>query len=100
MTITIIPFLAEDNEFKSLQVIEHSLHKMALWFNEQWGSYRDKCLITTTTAKNSWPITTEYATDPSDSDTHNDSSINYATAASVLFGMHIFTLIVWVHLKI
>jgi len=60
------------------------------------GSYREECLVTSTSSEPS--TSREYTT--TFSGTQNTSNVNYITAASVLIGMHIFTLIVWVHLRI
>ena len=88
--------------FRSLQVVEHSLQKTTAWLHEKWGSYHEQCIVTTTTTVK----TTKPATSTADVKTTIDngskitSSVNYMTAATILLGMHIFTLIIWVHLRI
>ena len=89
--------LGEGHDFKSLQVKEHLLHKTLLWLYEKWGIFQNDCIITTTMS--SQPTTSDSST-PDDNGTSHLSYTNYLTAACILFGMHIFTLTIWVHLKI
>ena len=85
-----------------MEVIEHSLHKTILWLHENWGSFNEECLTTTPgTTENPQPGQTTLGDKTTTAGGRpNTSNINYTTAASVLLGMHIFTLIVWVHFKI
>ena len=92
-------FSDEGNQFKSLQVIEHFLHKTIVWFHENWGSFQNECSVTTTTISSN-PTTLDDSSNPAENGTYYPLSANYLTAACILFGMHIFTLTVWAHLKI
>ena len=92
-------YIAESNDLLSLEVLEHSFTKIVLWFHENWGSYHDECLLTTTTTKSTEPGTTQDVTSI-DNGTQNTSNVNYKTAACILLGMHFFTLIIWLHLKV
>ena len=92
-------YIAESNDLLSLEVLEHSFTKILLWLHENWGSYNDECLLTTTTTKSTEPGTTQDVTSI-DNGTQNTSNVNYKTAACILLGMHFFTLIIWLHLKV
>ena len=92
-------YIAESNDLLSLEVLEHSFTKIVLWLHDNWGSYHDECLLTTTTSKSTEPGTTQDVTSI-DNGTQNTSNVNYKTAACILLGMHFFTLIIWLHLKV
>ena len=92
-------YIAESNDLLSLEVLEHSFTKIVLWLHDNWGSYHDECLLTTTTTKSTEPGTTQDVTSI-DNGTQNTSNVNYKTAACILLGMHFFTLIIWLHLKV
>ena len=92
-------YIAESNDLLSLEVLEHSFTKIVLWLHENWGSYHDECLLTTTTTTSTEPGSTQDVTSI-DNGTQNTSNVNYKTAACVLLGMHFFTLIIWLHLKV
>ena len=89
----------EGSNFKSLQVMEHFVHKTLLWLYENWGGFHNDCIITTTTESVQTTSSDETSTQPNNG-TNFPVNANYLTAACILVGMHIFTLTVWVHLKI
>ena len=82
-----------------MEVTEHSLLKTILWIHENWRSFDDKCMSTTTTENPSDPTTPSSNTNTA-SGRVNASNVNYTVAAFVLLGMNIFTLSVWVQFKI
>ena len=89
----------EGGHYESLQVIEHFLQKTLLWLHETWGSFQNDCVIPTSTVSSQTSTTTDSST-PADNGTYTPANANYLTATCVLLGMHIFTLTLWVHLRI
>ena len=86
---------AEGNILRSMEVLEHSLLKTTLWLHNSWKTIHKECALTTTMAT---PTTSSFSTaTPSGL---YASKVNYTMAGCVLIGMHIFTLTVYVQLKI
>ena len=95
-------FIGEGNVLESTEVNEHVLLKTVLWIHKNWRSFDDECQPTTTTTTTTKPQSTSTTSDNTNtaSGKINASSVNYTVAAFVLLGMNIFTLSVWVQIKI